>query len=96
MNAAMMVKKNLPSPVEVYVPASVPVRMRRPISVLVQFVGDGQDFLDRPAEAVALPELERDMIHQRTMAGLAAARAQGRVGGRSSWTPTNSRPRQHA
>ena len=30
-------------------------------------------------------ELERDMIHhQRTMAGLAAARAQGRVGGRPS------------
>jgi hypothetical protein len=44
-----MVKKNLPSPVEVYVPASVPVRMPRPISVFVQFVGDGQDFLDRPA-----------------------------------------------
>ena len=30
----------------------------------------------------AFAELERDMIHQRTMAGLAAARAQGRVGGR--------------
>ena len=31
-----------------------------------------------------LAEPERDMIHQRTMAGLAAARAQGRVGGRPS------------
>lgn len=30
----------------------------------------------------AFAELERDMIHQRTMAGLAAARAQGRIGGR--------------
>lgn len=30
----------------------------------------------------AFAELERDMIHQRTVAGLAAARAQGRVGGR--------------
>ncbi|MGH3887659.1 MAG: recombinase family protein [Pseudonocardiaceae bacterium] len=29
----------------------------------------------------AFAELERDIIHQRTMAGLAAARAQGRVGG---------------
>ena len=32
----------------------------------------------------AFAELERDMIYQRTMAGLAAARAQGRVGGRPS------------
>lgn len=32
----------------------------------------------------AFAELERDIIHQRTMAGLAAARAQGRVGGRPS------------
>jgi|SRR5664279_1659006 hypothetical protein len=30
----------------------------------------------------AFAELERDIIHQRTMAGLAAARAHGRVGGR--------------
>ena len=30
----------------------------------------------------AFAELERDMIHQRTMAGLAAAHTQGRVGGR--------------
>lgn len=30
----------------------------------------------------AFAELERDIIHERTMAGLAAARAQGRNGGR--------------
>ncbi len=30
----------------------------------------------------AFAELERDMLRERTMAGLAAARAQGRVGGR--------------
>jgi DNA invertase Pin-like site-specific DNA recombinase len=30
----------------------------------------------------AFAELERHMIHQRTMAGLAATRAQGRTGGR--------------
>ncbi|MBB3040039.1 recombinase family protein [Hoyosella altamirensis] len=30
----------------------------------------------------AFAELERDLIHERTMAGLAAARAAGRVGGR--------------
>ena len=30
----------------------------------------------------AFAELERDMIRERTMAGLAAARAQGRTGGR--------------
>ena len=30
----------------------------------------------------AFAELERDMIHERTMAGLAAAKAQGRNGGR--------------
>jgi DNA invertase Pin-like site-specific DNA recombinase len=30
----------------------------------------------------AFAEFERDMIHQRTMAGLASAREQGRVGGR--------------
>ena len=30
----------------------------------------------------AFAELERDIIHERTMAGLAAARAQGKVGGR--------------
>jgi DNA invertase Pin-like site-specific DNA recombinase len=35
----------------------------------------------------ALAEFERDLIRQRTQAGLAAARARGRVGGRPSvWT----------
>jgi hypothetical protein len=31
---------------------------------------------------VAFAELERDIIHERTTAGLAAAKAQGRIGGR--------------
>ena len=36
----------------------------------------------------ALAEFERDMIRERTQAGLAAARARGRVGGRPTvWTP---------
>ena len=43
--------------------------------------GEGKFFFTVMA---AFAELERDMIHQRTMAGLAAARAQGRVGGRPS------------
>jgi DNA invertase Pin-like site-specific DNA recombinase len=43
--------------------------------------GEGKFFFTIMA---AFAELERDMIHQRTMAGLAAARAQGRVGGRPS------------
>src|SRR5664280_2655037 len=43
--------------------------------------GEGKFFF---TVMVAFAELERDMIHQRTMAGLAAARAQGRVGGRPS------------
>ncbi len=41
--------------------------------------GEGKFFFTMMA---AFAELERDMIHDRTMAGLAAARAQGRVGGR--------------
>jgi DNA invertase Pin-like site-specific DNA recombinase len=41
--------------------------------------GEGKFFFTMMA---AFAELERDMIHERTMAGLAAARAQGRVGGR--------------
>jgi DNA invertase Pin-like site-specific DNA recombinase len=41
--------------------------------------GEGKFFFTIMA---AFAELERDMIHQRTLAGLAAARAQGRVGGR--------------
>jgi DNA invertase Pin-like site-specific DNA recombinase len=43
--------------------------------------GEGKFFFTMMA---AFSELERDMIHERTMAGLAAARAQGRVGGRPS------------
>jgi DNA invertase Pin-like site-specific DNA recombinase len=41
--------------------------------------GEGKFFFTVMA---AFAELERDLIHQRTMAGLAAARAQGRTGGR--------------
>lgn len=41
--------------------------------------GDGKFFFTMMA---AFAELERDMLHERAMAGLAAARAQGRVGGR--------------
>ena len=41
--------------------------------------GEGKFFFTMMA---ALAELERDIIHERTMAGLQAARTQGRVGGR--------------
>lgn len=41
--------------------------------------GEGKFFFIMMA---AFAELERDMIRERTMAGLAAARAQGRTGGR--------------
>ena len=41
--------------------------------------GEGKFFFTMMA---AFAELERDIIHERTMAGLAAARAQGNVGGR--------------
>jgi DNA invertase Pin-like site-specific DNA recombinase len=41
--------------------------------------GEGKFFFTMMA---AFAELERDIIHERTMAGLEAARAQGRVGGR--------------
>lgn len=41
--------------------------------------GEGKFFFVMMA---AFAELERDMIRERTMAGLAAARAQGRTGGR--------------
>lgn len=41
--------------------------------------GEGKFFFTMMA---AFAELERHMIHQRTVAGLAAAKAQGRVGGR--------------
>src|SRR5580765_3704636 len=40
----------------------------------------------------ALAEFERDLIRERTHAGLAAARAQGRTGGRPTvWTPAKLR-----
>jgi len=40
----------------------------------------------------ALAEFERDLIRERTMAGLAAARARGRNGGRPTvWTPDKAR-----
>jgi DNA invertase Pin-like site-specific DNA recombinase len=35
-----------------------------------------------PQPYAAFAELERDIIHERTMAGLKAARAQGKAGGR--------------
>jgi DNA invertase Pin-like site-specific DNA recombinase len=41
--------------------------------------GEGKFFFTMMA---AFAELERDVIYERTMAGLAAARAQGKVGGR--------------
>ena len=41
--------------------------------------GEGKFFFTMMA---AFAELERDIIHERTMAGLAAAKAQGRIGGR--------------
>ena len=44
-----------------------------------QPTGEGKFFFTMMA---AFAELERDIIHERTMAGLAAAKAQGRVGGR--------------
>lgn len=54
--------------------------------------GEGKFFFTVMA---AFAELERDMIHQRTMAGLAAARAQGRIGGRAHCHgPRHSRRRE--
>jgi DNA invertase Pin-like site-specific DNA recombinase len=41
--------------------------------------GEGKFFFTMMA---AFAELERDIIHERTMAGLATAKAQGNVGGR--------------
>src|SRR5208282_6469908 len=41
--------------------------------------GEGKFFFTMMA---AFAELERDITHERTMAGLAAAKAQGRTGGR--------------
>ena len=51
--------------------------------------GEGKFFFTMMA---AFAELERHMIRQRTVAGLAAAKAQGRVGGR----PTVMDPDRHA
>ena len=53
--------------------------------------GEGKFFFIMMAAFVGL---ERDIILGRTMAGLAAARAQGRTGGRSLplWTRTSWRP----
>ncbi|MDJ0356805.1 recombinase family protein [Paenarthrobacter sp. PH39-S1] len=48
--------------------------------------GEGKLFFVMMA---AFAELERDMIHQRTVAGLAAARAPGRTGGRPTVMDTN-------
>lgn len=43
----------------------------------------------------ARAEFERDLIRERTMAGLAAARARGRTGGRPTvWTPEKQRTAQ--
>lgn len=43
----------------------------------------------------ALAEFERDLIRERTAAGLAAARARGRVGGRPTvWTPDKAKAAQ--
>src|SRR6266576_1109303 len=39
----------------------------------------------------ALPEFERDLIRERTNAGLAAARARGRIGGRPRKLKTNGK-----
>jgi DNA invertase Pin-like site-specific DNA recombinase len=39
----------------------------------------------------ALAEFERDLIHERTNAGLAAARARGKVGGRPRKLKTNGK-----
>lgn len=49
--------------------------------------GEGKFFFTMMA---AFAELERDMIHERTMAGLAAARAQGRTGGRPTVMDTDT------
>ena len=53
--------------------------------------GEGKFFFTMMA---AFAELERHMNHQRTMAGLAAARAKGRTGGRPTVGPADY-PRPH-
>ena len=56
--------------------------------------GEGKFFFTMMA---AFAELERDIIHERTMAGLVAARAQGRRGGRRlmRWRSAEHRTRLH-
>ncbi|MDJ0349741.1 recombinase family protein [Cryobacterium sp. PH29-G1] len=49
------------------------------LSGTYQSTGEGKFFFTMMA---AFAELERDMIRERTLAGLATARADGRVGGR--------------
>ncbi len=48
--------------------------------------GEGKFFFTMMA---AFAELERDILHERTLAGLAAARAQGRTGGRPTVMDTD-------
>jgi len=48
--------------------------------------GEGKFFFTMMA---AFAELERDITHERTMAGLAAARSQGRTGGRPTVMDTD-------
>ena len=52
--------------------------------IYVENVSTRKAAAERPGLTMmaAFAELERDIIHERTMAGLAAARAQGRNGGR--------------
>ncbi len=53
----------------------------------------GFDWGARSAGIVAFAELERDIIHERSMAGLAAARAQGKAGGRPTVMDPDKRSR---
>jgi DNA invertase Pin-like site-specific DNA recombinase len=55
--------------------------------------GEGKFFFTIMA---AFAELERDMIHQRTMAGLEAARRQGRIGGRPTVVDADKTAAAHA
>lgn len=55
--------------------------------------GEGKFFFTIMA---AFAELERDMIHQRTMAGLEAARRQGRIGGRPTVMDADKIAADHA
>ena len=55
--------------------------------------GEGKFFFTIMA---AFAELERDLIHQRTMAGLTAARRQGRIGGRPTVMDPDTLAAAHA